>query len=151
MTARAGLTSLVPLLIAGCGGSAKPLPICEQGTGVLSAKTVDGAATIARVNVQPPLCNVTSGCDPGSGASDASPMLCAEVALFCFIGSSSIDFTFVSATGQSVSATATSVQSGPPFQCTNGGETITAFNEALQPTSVDIDFSKGVPADGSPD
>jgi hypothetical protein len=141
------------LLFVGCGGggTATPLPRCEQAMTILTAKTSDGAATISDLEIQMPTstcgaCRVLSGCVPRSAAHpDVTGGPCAEVTIGATGTATVCDLTFISSTGQVAKATVTVHEvAGTEFQCTSAGLTETAARTAFDPPALTIDFSMGV-------
>ena len=133
------------ILLAACGGGRQiPLPVCEQSTALLTARTADGAATIAAVDITGN-CQVVPSCAP----STATP--CATVLIQGFL-TNGCSLTFVSLDGRSVSATVSVVPTGPTYQCRDDLGAIHAAGFArFEPHEIVIDFSTATPADAGTD
>jgi hypothetical protein len=133
------------LALAGCGAGASPPSECEPATASLPVATIDGAPTIARLELSGP-CFVGAGCRPASSdvvASDDAP--CAKVTVIVNAGTE-CRLELVSGDGLMVTERAVIKQADDAgFPCTSQGQTVTAHAWVLEPSALTVDFSKGAP------
>jgi hypothetical protein len=141
----AGAT-LASAAIAACGGGGSAnYRLCPDVSGPrLSAQTLSGAPTIARVDITGG-CTVTALCIP------SVEIPCAQVEILGGSGTSCV-LTFTSVDGRSTSTTVAVTSDGPPYQCRRdlGGRVETAVDSHFEPASIAVDFS-APPADSGTD
>jgi hypothetical protein len=158
---------VIVLLVVHCGGGgaapdggdaapgvdAPPLsslPECGGALARVTARTADGRATIAAVDLSPPgQCRIVSGCMPNGGAGGP----CAEVVIGNDGVATRCTITFRSTDGRAVTLTATvKTVPGTEYRCRNGPDTsYTAYQVAFDPPTLTVDFAAdGGVVDGAP-
>ena len=100
---RCRATYVAIVVLAACDGTSATPPTCEQGAATVTARTVDGFATIASVELvsQGGTCALGPRCTPRMEAP------CEEVSITGFPIGVTCMFTFTSTTGVTMSAKAT--------------------------------------------
>lgn len=136
--------ALAAILTATCGPGGSLLPPCERVRAQLTARTVDGAATIAAVTI-------TGSCYLGSTCHPSATTPCATVLILGSPGSP-CSLTFMSPDGRSVSATASVVVTGPTYRCRDDSGMIYNVGYGhFEPAEIVVDFSTAPPADAGVD
>jgi hypothetical protein len=136
------LLGLVAVATAACDGSQMRYAPCEQ-RGYLTVRTVDGAATIASVDISSG-CNYTALCVPGSATPCAQVTVMANTASSCTVTLTSVD-------GRSVSVTA-SLVGGASYTCRDStGQIHTVQSAGFVPSTIEIDFATASVPDGGSD
>lgn len=143
------------LVAPGCGSGAEQLPVCEQGTGFLTVRTIDRARTIAAVSLEATVgqCFISSGCVPAPANPDGGvgPTACSEVLVLAYPIGTTCTLTITSVDDEVVTVSATVVGGRAPYRCRDGEHVITASLGSFQPSTIAVDFRRDAGDRDAPD